>query len=146
MAKCKYETYVKPRFKEIKDWIANGATQEQVAKNLGISVRSLIKYLNDYSDFAELYKSGQTDLVKELRGALMKRAFGFQYTESEKTVEYGKVIKEVTKVKTALPDVAAINLALKNYDRENWANDPQMLELKKEELKFKKENFENENW
>ena len=35
--------------------------------------------------------------------------------------------------------LAALNLALKNYDKENWANDPQLLELKREELRIQKE-------
>ena len=50
------------------------------------------------------------------------------------------VTETITKV--ALPDVAALNLCLKNYDPDNWANDPQMLKIKKEELKIKKE----ESW
>lgn len=44
------------------------------------------------------------------------------------------------------PDVAALNLALKNYDKDNWANDPQLLELKREELRYKKEQDEKNNW
>ena len=44
------------------------------------------------------------------------------------------------------PDVAALNLCLKNYDKENWSNDPQSDELKREELRLKFEKFERENW
>lgn len=142
----KYETHVKPRFKEIEQWIGQGATQAIIAKKLGITERTLRTYLKKFSDFSDLYKSGQIDLVEDLRGILFKKAKGFQYTETEKTVEFGKVTKEVIKTKTVLPDVAAINLLLKNYDKDNWANDPQLLELKKEELKLKKEAAENESW
>lgn len=142
----KYETHVKPRFDEIETWIGQGATQIIIAKKLGISERTLRDYLKKYSEFADLYKSGQIDLVQDLRGVLFKKAKGFQFTETEKIVENGIVTKEVTKIKTALPDVAAINLLLKNYDKENWANDPQLLDLKKQELKMKKEIAENENW
>lgn len=142
----KYETHVKPRFKEIEKWIGEGATQIIIAKKLGISERSLRDYLRKYSEFAELYKSGQIDLISDIRGTLFKKAKGFQYTESEKIIENGIATKEIIKTKTALPDVAAINLLLKNYDKYNWANDPQLLELKKEELKIKKEQVENENW
>ena len=142
----KYDTHVKPKFKEIEKWIGEGATQAIIAKKLGISERTLRNYLRKYAEFAELYKSGQIDLVEDLRGTLFKKAKGFQFTETEKTVEYGIVTKEVTKVKTALPDVAAINLLLKNYDKNNWANDPQQLMLKKEELELKKKQVENEDW
>ena len=44
------------------------------------------------------------------------------------------------------PDVAALNLALKNYDKENWANDPQMLDIRKEELNLKKKQIEQNEW
>lgn len=142
----KYETHVKPRFKEIEEWIGQGATQAIISKKLGITERTLRTYLKKFSDFSDLYKSGQIDLVEDLRGILFKKAKGFQYTETEKTIEYGKVTKEVVKTKTVLPDVAAINLLLKNYDKDNWANDPQLLELKKEELKLKKEAAENDSW
>ena len=55
-----------------------------------------------------------------------------------------KRIEETTK--TAEPDTNAINLFLKNYDKANWANDPQMLEIKKRELELKEKEFENNNW
>lgn len=144
MAKNKYFTHVKPRFEEIKKWISEGATQTNIAKCLGISERSLRDYLQKYSDFAELYKNGKIELVKDLRSTLVKKAIGFQYTETEKTFEHGIIVKEVEKVKTALPDVAALNLLLKNYDKKNWANDPQMLELKKKELKIKEKQAEDD--
>ena len=145
MATNKYFTHVKPRFKEIEKWISEGATQANIAKCLGISERSLRDYLRKYSDFAELYKIGKIELVKDLRSVLVKKAKGFQYTETEKILEHGIVVKEVEKIKTALPDVAALNLLLKNYDKANWANDPQMLDLKKKELKLK-EKQADDNW
>ena len=45
-----------------------------------------------------------------------------------------------------LPDVAAINLCLKNYDKENWSENPQNLELKKQELELKKTIAEANNF
>ena len=48
--------------------------------------------------------------------------------------------------KHAHPDVAALNLALKNYDKENWANDPQMLDIRKKELELRERQIENSEW
>ena len=45
----KYETHVAPRFEEIKDWVRNGATDEEVAKKLGISRDSLCEYKKQFS-------------------------------------------------------------------------------------------------
>ena len=44
------------------------------------------------------------------------------------------------------PDVAAINLALKNYDKGNWWNDPAAYDLKREELELKKKQIEEGQW
>ena len=58
-----------------------------------------------------------------------------------------KGVETITKtiIKQSLPDVAALNLALKNYDKNNWSNDPAMLDIKKAELKLKQKAAEN-NW
>jgi hypothetical protein len=42
--------------------------------------------------------------------------------------------------------VAAINLLLKNYDRQNWENDPQALDLRREELELHKKQLELKEW
>ncbi len=158
MAKSKYETHVKPRFDEIEKWVSEGATQENIAKKLGISVRALLNYLRDYSDFADLFKRGRKDLVAQLRGALITKALGFnQLTKKAikcKTIDYkdGKKVKEKEEVifyneeSYFPPDVAALNLALKNYDKKNWSNDWQHYELKKQELEIKKKIAEENNW
>jgi hypothetical protein len=56
------------------------------------------------------------------------------------------VVREEISEKYMRPDVAATNLLLKNYDKENWANDPQELELKKKALELQKENLESGTW
>ena len=157
--KNKYETDVKPYFSQIKKWLENGATERQIAQNLGIGYSTFNRYKGEKEELRELIKNSRQSVVIQLRGALIKRALGFNYTES-KTVseqtelpndmkqcllENGFEIENVRLIKTeisnkcALPDVAALNLALKNYDKENWSNDPQLLELKKQELELKKQ-------
>ena len=42
--------------------------------------------------------------------------------------------------------MAAINLALKNYDKDNWSNDPQMLELRKKEIELRERQIEQNEW
>lgn len=148
--KSKYGEYVQPRLGEIKKWVRNGATEKQICENLGVAVSSFNEYKNKYPELMEVLKSGRTSLVEELRGALVKSALGFEYTESKtykKRDEEGNEISytEIAK-KYSTPNVAAINLALKNYDKDQWANDPQMMELRRMELEFKKEMAEKENW
>lgn len=134
--KNKYYSHVKPRLKDIPDMLQD-MTEEQVAKKLGVAYSSWNKYKLEFPELAEVIKKGNTDLVGELKSVLKKRAKGFQYEERKITKEHGVIIKEEIYVKSALPDVASINLLLKNYDKDNWANDPQVIEIRKRELELK---------
>lgn len=167
--KNKYESHVKPRFNDIRKWLENGATEKQVAQNLGIGDKTFIRYKNEHEELRDLIKKSRQNVVLELRGALVKRALGFAYTETKTTTEKFKfpgeikafliengftdeqidearLIKTETATKQALPDVAALNLALKNYDKDNWSNDPQMLDIRKKELELREKQIENNEW
>lgn len=148
--KSAYETRIKPRYSEISEWLANGATEKQIAHNLGIGVSTLEKYKASNAEFKEFLKNGRRNLVLQLRGALVKKALGFDYTETKnitKTEADGSITTS-TEIshKHAQPDVAALNLCLKNYDPDAWANDPQSLALKKEELEIRKKHIEKNDW
>lgn len=146
-----YEDKIKSRFKDIEKWLKGGATERQVAEALGIAYSTFNKYKVEEEEFGKLLKEvDRTEIVLDLRSALLKKALGFSYEEKKrysKKDDEGNTYTyvEITE-KQSLPDVAAINLALKNYDRDNWANDPQMLSLKKQELELKKLRLENEEW
>lgn len=137
----KYFTHVKPRLEEIKI-LCQSLSDQQVAEYIGISYPSWIRYKKDYDEFNKVVREAKLILVKELKNLLIQRAKGFKYEDiKEIRDENGKVIKSEHIIKSALPDVASINLLLKNIDKENWSNDPQLLEIKKEELKIKKDNL-----
>lgn len=167
--KNRYETDIKPNLQLIQE-MARTMTEKQIAESFGISYTGAWSlYKQQYPELVENLKKGRQNLVAELRSALIKRAKGYEYTESKETTERVKLpeairitlleagftpqqIDESRIVKTEVshkkmpPDVAALNLALKNYDKDNWANDPQGLALKKQELELKKQQVENNNW
>ncbi len=147
----KYERLVKPRLKEIEEWRRIGWKESAIAKELGISRSTFAQYKQLYSELSDTIKSKTAELVEDLRGALVRRAKGYQYIETKKIYERnedGQLVhvrtEETTKSQPA--DVAALNLALKNFDRENWSNDPQLLALKREELELKKKQIEKDDW
>ena len=139
--KNKYYTHIKPHLKEIPEMLQD-MTEEQVAKKLGVAYSSWNKYKLEFKELSEVIKKGNTSLVGELKSVLKKRAKGFQYEERKIVKEHGVVVREEIHVKSALPDVASINLLLKNYDKDNWANDPQMIELRKKELELREKKLE----
>lgn len=167
--KSKYETHVKPNLQLIQE-MARTMTEKQIAESLGVAYTGAWSlYKKQHPELAESLKRGRQNLVAELRSSLIKKAMGYEYTETKETIEHVKWPDEIyaalidagftpnqiassrtVKIeiahKKAAPDVAAINLALKNYDKENWANDPQALELKKKELELRERQIENNEW
>lgn len=146
----KYETHIKPNFDKISKMLNDGASEKQCAEALGVSYPAWNKYKVKYKDFGELCGKPRTKLVEDLRSALIKKALGMKVERKKiysKKDEDGNEVKytEIT-IDELPPDVAAINLALKNYDKENWANDPQSLQIKKEELQLKKELADFKEW
>lgn len=91
-----------------------------------------------------------------MENSLLQKALGIFKTVKKpvkvKTVEYkdGKRVKEVEHIEYAdeqvyiPPDTTAMIFWLKNRKQEKWKNDPQLLELRKEELKIKKEKLESD--
>lgn len=166
----RFDTDVKPRFDEIAEWVKGGATDNEVAENLGINKSTLCDYKNKHPELTELLKNARRKPVKAIKAALFKRATGFVYTEKKKIVEYEewsdeikdalmdmgidvdnlekrKLVREEYYEKYALPDPASAMILLKHWDTETeWTQDPAMLKLKKEEFEFKKQHLENDNW
>lgn len=170
MAKGKYYTHVEPRFEEIKRWCERGATNKEIMKALGIGESAFYDYLKKHKEFAELIKKNRISAIEEIKYALFKRATGFDYSEVKKTtqeIELNKELSDALKdagvdflsiekpmlIKTeeirkyALPDVAAGMVLLKQWAKcEGWTNDPQILKVRKDELKLKKEQANKDDW
>lgn len=143
--KSKYFSHVEPYLDDIAKWSEN-MTEAQIAKKLDVGYRNFCDYKRNYPQLAQAIKKGRSNLVLDLKSVLIKKAKGFSYEEKKFITDSdGYTRKEVTQ-KYAQPDVAAINLLLKNYDRENWSNDPQTLEIKKRELELKEKQIEANNW
>lgn len=158
--KNKYETHIVPFFSQILEWLSNGATERQIAEKLGIAYSTFNDYKVKYPELTEILEKGRRNLVSDLRGALVKKAMGFHYTEKKvvrehvdmpedvrdfllengftrEQIERAELVKTEIADKYATPDVAALNLALKNYDKDDWSNDWQNYELRKRELELK---------
>ena len=143
----KYESNVKPRFAEIKDWLQHGATDKEIAENLGVNPKVFCRYKSEYSDLKELCKNGRQKAVQDIKAALFKRATGFQYQEKKQIIEAGTVVREEVYTKAALPDPASAMILLKHWDQDTeWTQDPAQLKLKKQELELKKKHIESEVW
>lgn len=141
----KYKKNVEPHLNEIPE-LATYMTEQQIAETLKVSYSAFREYKKKHPELLQALKDGRAELVKDLRSILIKRAKGFQYEESKEIIEDGVVIREEKYHKASLPDVASLNLLLKNYDSENWANDPQMIAIRREEIELQKLKLEDAKW
>lgn len=136
MAKSKWDT-VKDKLILVEGWARDGLTDEQIAKNLGISRDTFYSYKKQYSDFSYALKKGKEVIDFEVENALLKRALGYEYAEvtQERIIqkdEYGKVITDIhgfpiykmvvtkTVKKEVAPDTTAQIFWLKNRKPKEW--------------------------
>ena len=159
----KYEQIVKPRFNEILEWLKLGATEKEIAKNLGVHKSTFIEYKKKYIDLANLIKKGRENPVVQIKAAMLKSALGFEYEEKKVITQKividgvngdkvpGKLIRTEITTKFALPDTAAGLILLQHWDKNEdgsnkWSRDPSSKEIKEKELELKKQALENESW
>lgn len=144
----KYETHVKPHLKDIPKWYET-MTEAQIARKLGVSVASFENYKNQHPELVKCLRDSRKEFIEELKGTLKKKAIGFRYTETKKTIrevngEKVKVIEEYEKY--AQPDTGAAHLLLKNLDPE-WHNDDKAtLDLKRKQLELNERKIEQDEW
>ena len=146
--KSLYETHVKPRLNEISEMIVD-KTEAQIASVLGVSVAAFESYKNQYEELREALKKGKNILIDQLHDALRRKALGFNYTETQKTIKTVDGVKTMLVVETekySPPDVGAIHLLLKNLD-DTWTNDDKTtIDLKREKLALEKLKAEMNDW
>ncbi|SBA69470.1 homeo-like domain protein [Staphylococcus aureus] len=94
----------------VEGWKRDGLTDEQIARNLGVSKHTLIKWKKNIPDFLDAIKKGKEVSDYELENALHKRAVGYYY-EEETVTNKGEVVK-IKKYEHANP--TSIIFALKN--------------------------------
>jgi len=134
----------------IEKWARDGLTELQIAKNLGISKTTLEQYKKNYPHLKNTLKKGKEIIITELENALIKKALGYEYEEKK---VYTKTEDGVTTTYTEItkkhqpPDTGALFGLLKNKDPEHYSDNPQMLELKRQELELRKKLAEtNGDW
>lgn len=143
----KYDTDVKPRFEEIREWLKLGATDKEIAENLGINKATICDYKKRFPEFDQLLKNGRKAPVQAIKAALFKRACGFTYEEKTVTDSEKNGITVTITTKMVLPDPTSALILLKHWDKETeWTQDPATLKLKKQELELKKKQAEQNTW
>lgn len=104
-------------------WARHGLTDEQIAHNIGVLPQTFCQWKGKYTALKEALKRGRQPVDIEVENALLKRALGYEYTETV-TDEVGegdkKKVHTRTLVKHCPPDVGAICFWLKNRRPDKW--------------------------
>lgn len=154
MANSKYDTHVKPRLNEIKQWVEDGATDTEMIKALEVSRPAFYKYIKQHEELDQIIKEGRTAKVKELKAVLFKKALGGQRVSKEE-YELDESTGEMVLVKQIIANdpanLTAIMILLKHWDKNEdgtckWFNEPAAIEIKQKELELKREIAEENNW
>nr|DAL45910.1 MAG TPA_asm: terminase small subunit [Caudoviricetes sp.] len=133
MAKSKWETHVKDRLIEVEGWARDGLTDEQIAKNLGISIRTFYEYKEKYPQFLQSLKRGKEVVDREVENALLKKAIGGKekvlkpmkiknviYSDAGKKLKENEEIVMVEEEVLIIPDTTAQIFWLKNRKPDVW--------------------------
>jgi hypothetical protein len=84
LAKSNIDKWATPeRLIQLEGWARDGLTDEQIAKNIGISRSTLSLWKKKNSDISDTLKKGKEVVDREIENALFKRAKGFTATETQ---------------------------------------------------------------
>lgn len=121
MAKPKAEEWqTKENMVILEGWARDGLTDEQIAENMGISVRTLYRWKLQYCQICQALKKGKDAADREIENALFKRAKGYDFTETKVKKKGGIVVEETTTTKHIPGDTTAQIFWLKNRKPEYW--------------------------
>ena len=145
IAKGKYQEWLEAdNLILIESWAREGLTDEQIASNIGIGTTTFYTWVDRFPVIRESLKKGKAPIDFEVENALLKRALGFEYEETETVFEDvdGKPKKRIKKtIKFIPPDTSACIFWLKNRKPNHWRKMNEAVEnkLKAETEKLLKE-------
>ncbi len=146
----KYDTEIKPHIKEIKKAVEAGATVEEIADAFGIAESTIYKYKKEKKEFSEAFTHGRKKIIIEIKGALLKKALGYDYEEKKQyiTEDASGNKKKHTEIMTRHmpPSETAGAMLLRNYDQTWLDRDNISTQLKQQEMELKKAIAESNNF
>nr|DAE35527.1 MAG TPA: terminase small subunit [Caudoviricetes sp.] len=104
----------------LEGWARDGLTDEQIAKNIGISRASLYEWKKKEVDISDALKKGKEIVDFEVENALLKKALGYTITIKEEKLDKDGCVHTLEKDVYIPPDTTAQIFWLKNRKPNNW--------------------------
>lgn len=122
----------------LEGWARAGLTNEQIAHNIGINVKTLYDWQNKKEIIRETLKKGKEVVDIQVENALFKRALGYTITITEQKVDKDGCVHDLKKDVHIPGDVTAQIFWLKNRKPKIW-RDKVEYETNNDELNKVKE-------
>ena len=110
----------------IEGWARDGLTDEQIAKNIGISKQTFYDWKKKYADFSDSLKNGKEVIDIQVENSLLKRALGYEYEEVSEKFDGGVLTERKVTKKQVVPDTTAQIFWLKNRKPSVWRDKAQV--------------------
>ena len=121
MAKGKYQRWLTPEgLTLLEGWARDGLTDDQIAKNCGVSRSTLSQWKISFSDISDALKKGKEIVDYEVENALLKRALGYEVEETKKEDSDKDGYKSITTKRHIPADPTAAIFWLKNRRPDKW--------------------------
>lgn len=125
MASGKYHKWITAEgLIRVEGWATDGLTDEEIAKNMGVTAVTLYSWKKKFPQFEFALKQGKEVVDRKVEKTLLQRALGYDYEERETWVEGSEDGEKKTRTKItrrhALPDVTAQIFWLKNRRPVEW--------------------------
>ena len=139
---------IEENIEQIKEWKKLGITDEQICRQLNIGKTTFYDHLKNNPKLAETIKTGREFFVIELKNELARQAklhtleTKKQYIKIDLETGHKTQYTEITS-KQVDGNLGVIHLLLKNLDPDNWKNDWDNYEFKKQELELRKQMVED---
>lgn len=150
MAKGKYQQWLtEDGLLLLKGWARDGLTDEQIANNCGVSRSTLSEWKRKFSDISDALKRGKEVVDYEVENALYRRALGYEYEETQTTIEEtpSGTRRKVIKIKKHMPpDTTAIAIWINNRMPQKWRRNANKERLDEDKFEHEKEIDAKKHW
>ncbi len=136
------------KLKEIKDMVSKNFTQKSIAKVLGMTEKTLIKLKKVHPKLDQAFVYGNDELKHSLVDAILKKALGYEYEETQTTFEETKAGKKKKIVKTKKrvhPDMGAARYLLIIKFGRDFNDKKEEIDALYERIRSKDETWNNAN-
>lgn len=125
----------KDRLVVLQGMARDGAVNEDFAKRIGIGVSTWCEWKARYPELREAIKESSEDVDRSVENALLKRARGYEYTETKVTAtKDGKVLKVEKVTKHSQPSDVAAFFWLKNRNPARYRDRREFVEDREDQL------------